>query len=56
MVREHYQHPTLVKMAMEASDIFHNFGDAVGGDARFIETGRLFAVRRERRGRSTGKC
>ena len=41
MVREHYQHPTLVKMAMEASDIFHNFRDAVGGDARFIETGRL---------------
>ena len=40
MVREHYLHPTLVKMAMEASTIFHNFGDAVGGDARFIETGR----------------
>ncbi len=41
MVREHYLHPTLVKMAMEASDIFHNFGDSVGGDARFIETGRF---------------
>ena len=41
MVREHYLHPMLVKMAMEASDIFHNFGDAVGGDARFTETGRL---------------
>ena len=41
MVREHYLHPTLVKMAMEASDIFHNFGDEVGGDARFTETGRL---------------
>ena len=41
MVREHYLHPTLVKMAMEASDIFHNFDDAVGGDPRFIETGRL---------------
>ena len=41
MVREHYLHPVLVKMAMEASDIFHNFGDAVGGDARFTETGRL---------------
>ena len=41
MVREHYLHPTLVKMAMEASDIFHNFGDAVGGDARFTQTGRL---------------
>ena len=41
MVREHYLHPVLVKMAMEASDIFHNFGDSVGGDARFTETGRL---------------
>ena len=41
MVREHYLHPTLVKMAMEASDIFHNFRDAVGGDARFVVTGRL---------------
>ncbi len=41
MVREHYLHPTLVKMAMEASEIFHNFKDAVGGDARFVETGRL---------------
>ncbi len=41
MVREHYLHPTLVKMAMEASDIFHNFGDAIGGDARFIQTGRM---------------
>ena len=40
MVREHYLHPTLVKMAMEASSIFHNFGDAVGGDARFTQTGR----------------
>ena len=41
MVREHYLHPTLVRMAMEASDIFHNFADAVGGDARFIQTGRI---------------
>ena len=41
MVREHYLHPTLVKMAMEASEIFHNFGDAIGGDARFVETGRI---------------
>ena len=41
MVREHYLHPILVKMAMEASDVFHDFDDAVGGDARFTETGRL---------------
>ncbi len=41
MVREHYPHPILVRMATEASAVFHNFGDAVGGDARFVETGRL---------------
>ncbi len=41
MVREHYLHPTLVKMAKEASQVFHNFADAIGGDARFKETGRL---------------
>ena len=41
MVREHYLHPTLVEMAMEASDVFHNFGDVVGGDARFIQSGRV---------------
>ena len=41
MVREHYLHPTLVKMAMEASQVFRNFADAIGGDARFTETGRL---------------
>ena len=41
MVREHYLHPVLVKMAMEASHIFHNFGEFCGGDARFQETGRV---------------
>ncbi len=41
MIREHYLHPTLVRMASEASHIFHNFEDAVGGDARFTETGRV---------------
>ena len=41
MVREHYLHPVLVKMAVESSEIFHNFADAIGGDAGFIQTGRL---------------
>lgn len=41
MIREHYQHPVLVKMAMEASRLFHNFGEFCGGDARFQETGRV---------------
>ncbi len=41
MIREHYLHPALVRMAKESSEVFHNFGDAVGGDARFLQTGRL---------------
>ena len=41
MVREHYLHPTLVRMAIESSRIFHNFSDEVGGDVRFVQTGRL---------------
>ena len=50
MVREHYLHPTLVKMAMEASDVFHNFADATdGGDARFSQTGRVLAFPKEHR-------
>ena len=49
MVREHYLHPTLVRMAMEAREIFANFGDAIGGDARFTKTGRLLLFPEEHR-------
>ena len=41
MVRDHYLHPVLVRMAMESSHIFHNFADAIGGDVGFTQTGRL---------------
>lgn len=41
MVREHYLHPSLVKMAIESSGAFRNFTDTVGGDVRFRQTGRL---------------
>ncbi len=41
MVREHYLHPALVRMSMEARSVFHNFAEVVGGDARFRRTGRL---------------
>ena len=29
MVREHYVHPILVRMAKESSEIFHDFADAI---------------------------
>ena len=41
MVREHYLHPTLVRMSMEARSVFHNFAEVIGGDVRFRNTGRL---------------
>ena len=41
MVREHYLHPVLVRMSMEARSVFHNFADVIGGDVRFRQTGRL---------------
>ena len=41
MVREHYLHPVLVRMSMEARSVFHNFAEVIGGDARFRQTGRL---------------
>ena len=41
MVREHYLHPTLVRMATESRKIFQNFGDAIGGDPRFVQGGRI---------------
>ena len=41
MVREHYLHPVLVRMSMEARSVFHNFQEVIGGDARFKQTGRL---------------
>lgn len=41
MVREHYLHPVLVSMAMEARGVFQNFTEVIGGEAGFRQTGRL---------------
>ena len=41
MVREHYLHPVLVRMAMESRTIFENFAEVIGGDAGYKQTGRL---------------
>ena len=41
MVREHYLHPTLVRMATESREIFENFRDAIGGEPRFVQGGRI---------------
>ena len=49
MIREHYQHPTLVRIAREASQIFQNFEETIGGDVRFRQTGRLLLFGEEDR-------
>ncbi len=41
MVREHYLHPVLVRMAMESRTIFENFAEVIGGDPGYQQTGRL---------------
>ena len=41
IVRTHYTHETLARMALRARHIFENFGDVVGGDAGFRQTGFL---------------
>ncbi len=44
MVREHYLHPALVRMAQESSKVFHKFAEIIGGDVRFVQTGRLILL------------
>ncbi len=41
IVRTHYTHETLARMALRARQIFENFDDEVGGDAGFRQTGFL---------------
>ena len=41
MIREHYLHPTLAKMAKESKYIFNNFSEYIGGDSEFKQTGRI---------------
>ena len=41
IVRTHYTHETLARMALRARQIFANFDDEVGGDAGFRQTGFL---------------
>lgn len=41
IVRTHYTHETLARMALRARQVFENFDDEVGGDAGFRQTGFL---------------
>ena len=41
IVRTHYTHETLARMALRARHVFENFDDVVGGDAGFRQTGFL---------------
>ena len=41
IVRTHYTHETLARMALRARQVFENFDDEVGGDAGFRQAGFL---------------
>ena len=41
IVRTHYTHETLARMALRARQVFENFDDEVGGAAGFRQTGFL---------------
>jgi sarcosine oxidase subunit beta len=44
IVRTHYTHEALVRMALAARRVFERFGDVVGGDPSFRRTGFLVLV------------
>jgi sarcosine oxidase subunit beta len=44
LVRQHYSNEELVRMVKRATDIFHNFGDEIGGDCGFVNCGWAFLV------------
>jgi sarcosine oxidase subunit beta len=44
IIRQHYTHETLARMALRALRVYQNFGDVVGGDAGFRQTGFLVLV------------
>ncbi len=41
LVRQHYSHPTTARMALESLRVFQEFGDLVGGECDFRQTGAL---------------
>ena len=50
MCRMHYSNPVTALMAWESLRIFTNFGELVGGESGFVETGYLLVANEEDRG------
>ncbi|HCL24835.1 MAG TPA: hypothetical protein DHW65_00615 [Dehalococcoidia bacterium] len=48
--RMHYSNPVTATMAWESLGIFTHFGEVVGGESGFVETGYLVVVKEEDRG------
>lgn len=44
LVRQHYTHETLARMALHSLRVFQHFGDVVGGTSEFRQTGFLVLV------------
>ena len=49
MCRMHYSNPVTATMAWESLGVFTHFGEVVGGDSGFVETGYLVVVKDEDR-------
>ena len=44
IIRQHYSHPVTAGMALRSLRVFQNFGDAVGGECDFHQTGFILAA------------
>jgi sarcosine oxidase subunit beta len=47
IIRMHYSHEVLVRLARRSLEIFERFGDVIGGDAGFVRSGWLLLAPRE---------
>lgn len=47
LIRQHYTHEALARMALRSLEVFERFGEVVGGDAEFRRTGFLVLVKPE---------
>lgn len=47
IVRQHYSHPILARMALEGLRVFQTFAESVGGECEFHRTGFLLTARED---------
>ncbi len=45
LIRQHYSNQVTARMALRSLRVFQNFGDVVGGECDFVQTGFLLGAR-----------